>query len=100
MDIFWTVRLHAQWWLTTKRSAAIGGVAPAVRRRLTERGSGNLAARQTDARGLRSRSGGRSPRFMLDTFTHCLVGRPACPFRKHQAGALGHPVGAAHPGVA
>ena len=22
MDIFWTVRLHALWWLTTKRSAA------------------------------------------------------------------------------
>ena len=29
MDIFWTVRLHALWWLTTKRSAAIGGAVHA-----------------------------------------------------------------------
>jgi len=34
MDIFWTVRLHALWWLTTKRSAAIGGVAHASVARL------------------------------------------------------------------
>ena len=34
MDIFWTVRLHALWWLTTKRSAAIGGVVHASVARL------------------------------------------------------------------